>query len=128
MTVMILWGRAADRIGRKPVMCASLFGSAITVSLFGFSKSFRQMIIFRCMAGFFAGSVVYVATALYMASNPLTAFQHCAGDYIRNQFPQNPGHRFQLLLHLRECWHTDGPTDWYCDSPSLSKYTADQQQ
>ena len=58
MTVMIGWGRAADRFGRKPVMVISLCGSAVGVSLFGFSRTIWQMILFRCVAGLFAGTIV----------------------------------------------------------------------
>jgi MFS family permease len=58
MVVMVGWGRAADRVGRKPVLVVSLLGVAISTALFGLAKSIWQMVLFRCMAGVFAGTVV----------------------------------------------------------------------
>ena len=53
---MVLYGRTADRIGRKPVVIFSLTGMGIAISAFGFSKTIWQMVGFRCLGGFFAGS------------------------------------------------------------------------
>jgi MFS family permease len=58
MLVMISWGRAADRFGRKPILVISLVGVALATSIFGLSKAVWQMIVFRCIAGVFAGTVV----------------------------------------------------------------------
>ena len=58
MLLMISWGRAADRIGRKPVLVFSLAGVAVATALFGLSKTIWQLIFFRCLAGVFAGTVV----------------------------------------------------------------------
>lgn len=58
MLVMISWGRAADRFGRKPVLVISLVGVAMATSIFGLGKAIWQMILFRCLAGVFAGTVV----------------------------------------------------------------------
>jgi len=55
---MVLWGRAADRLGRKPVLVFSLVGVGIATALFGMSKTLWQMILFRCIAGIFAGTIV----------------------------------------------------------------------
>lgn len=60
MLLMIFWGRAADRYGRKPVLVLSLAGAAVATALFGLSKTIWQMIVFRCLAGAFAGTVVLV--------------------------------------------------------------------
>ncbi|USP80809.1 uncharacterized protein yc1106_08083 [Curvularia clavata] len=64
MCVMILWGKASDRYGRKPVLVASLFGMAIATALFGLSQSLWQMMLFRCLGGVFAGTVVTVRAML----------------------------------------------------------------
>lgn len=64
MCVMILWGRLADRIGRKPVLVISLYGIAFTTALFGLAQSIWQMILFRCLAGVFAGSIVTIRTMI----------------------------------------------------------------
>jgi len=58
MLVMTPWGRAADHYGRKPVFVFSLFGVTAATTLFGFSKTLWQMILFRCIAGVFAGTIV----------------------------------------------------------------------
>lgn len=64
MVVMVAWGRLADRVGRKPVLVVSLFGVALSTSLFGLAKSIWQMVVFRCAAGVFAGSIVTVRTMI----------------------------------------------------------------
>lgn len=56
MSVMVFYGRAADRIGRKPVLIFSLIGMGVTSSAFGSSKTIWQMVGFRCLGGLFAGS------------------------------------------------------------------------
>ncbi|KAF3056470.1 hypothetical protein GL218_06377 [Daldinia childiae] len=72
MVVMMFWGRAADRWGRKPVLVSSLFGVAISVSLFGLARSIWQMIVLRCLAGIFAGTVVTIRTMIAEHSTPHT--------------------------------------------------------
>lgn len=64
MCVMIFWGRLSDRYGRKPVLVISLWGCAFAVALFGFAKTIWQMILFRCFAGVFAGTVVTIRTMI----------------------------------------------------------------
>jgi MFS family permease len=58
MLLMISWGHAADHYGRKPVLVFSLAGVTAATTLFGFSKTIWQMILFRCIAGVFAGTIV----------------------------------------------------------------------
>ncbi|KAF2121221.1 major facilitator superfamily domain-containing protein [Lophiotrema nucula] len=60
MCVMIFWGKAADRFGRKPVLVVSLVGVTFSTALFGMSQALWQMILFRCLAGVFAGTIVTV--------------------------------------------------------------------
>lgn len=64
MLVMIMWGRAADRFGRKPVLVFSLIGVSIATALFGTAKTIGQMILFRCLAGVFAGTIVTIRTMI----------------------------------------------------------------
>ena len=64
MLLMIFYGRMADRLGRKPVLVFSLLGVSITVSLFGLSRTVSQMVLLRCLAGMFAGSVVTIRVML----------------------------------------------------------------
>lgn len=72
MLVMISWGRAADRFGRRPVMIISNFGVAMGSILFGFSSTVWQMVLFRCCAGFFAGSMVTIRALFSENSTPKT--------------------------------------------------------
>ncbi|KAF2787241.1 MFS general substrate transporter [Melanomma pulvis-pyrius CBS 109.77] len=60
MCVMIFWGKASDRFGRKPILALSLYGIMVATALFGMSKTLGQMILFRCTAGVFAGTLVTV--------------------------------------------------------------------
>lgn len=64
MLVMIFWGRLADRYGRKPTLCISLFGVAFATALFGLAQTLWQMVIFRCIAGIFAGTIVNIRTMI----------------------------------------------------------------
>ncbi|KAH9882846.1 hypothetical protein J1614_000212 [Plenodomus biglobosus] len=72
MCVMILWGRASDRFGRKPVLVLSLLGMSAATTLFGMSSNLWQMIVFRCIAGVFAGTVVTVRAMLSEISTKQT--------------------------------------------------------
>ena len=61
---LLLWGRMADKLGRKPAMVTSLIGMAICPMLFGMSKSLTEMIVYRCLAGCFTGSTLVVRTMI----------------------------------------------------------------
>ncbi|KAF1344260.1 major facilitator superfamily transporter [Delphinella strobiligena] len=81
MVLMIPWGRAADRFGRKPILTSSLFGIGITVCFFGLSKAIWQMVLFRCLAGCFSGTVVTVRAMITEHSTQKTqarAFSYLA--------------------------------------------------
>ncbi|KAH8816962.1 MFS transporter [Xylogone sp. PMI_703] len=75
MLLMLSWGRAADRFGRKPILVISLVGCAIATAMFGFSKTIWQMILFRCFAGIFAGTVVTVRAMISENSTRKTQAQ-----------------------------------------------------
>lgn len=64
MCVMLGWGRASDRFGRKPVLVFSILGVTIATALFGLSQAIWQMILFRCFAGVFAGTIVTIRTMI----------------------------------------------------------------
>ncbi|KAE9372585.1 MFS general substrate transporter [Stipitochalara longipes BDJ] len=72
MMLMIQWGRVSDRIGRKPVLVFSLIGVAVGTAIFGLSKTIWQMVLFRCCAGVFAGTIVTVRTMISENSTPRT--------------------------------------------------------
>lgn len=52
-----LWGRAADRWGRKPTIIFAVFSALISCLLFGFSQNLPLAIIARAMAGGTNGNV-----------------------------------------------------------------------
>ncbi|KIX97728.1 uncharacterized protein Z520_06506 [Fonsecaea multimorphosa CBS 102226] len=64
MMLMIPWGKAADHFGRKPVLVGSLAGESVAIAIFGMSKKIWQMILFRCFAGVFAGTIVTIRTMI----------------------------------------------------------------
>lgn len=58
MMLMVHWSRASDRFGRKPIMITSLLGISLATGVFGFGRKIWQLIVFRCVAGLFAGTIV----------------------------------------------------------------------
>jgi len=85
--VMIFWGRLSDRYGRKPVLIACSAGVCAMVSLFGTSATLWQMILYRAMAGIFAGS--FVTTRTMISENCTSRTQARAFSYF--QFAGNIG-------------------------------------
>lgn len=64
--------KMSDRFGRKPVLVLSLFGVAISTTLFGMSQNIWQMIVFRGVAGVFSGTIVTVRAMLSELSTKQT--------------------------------------------------------
>lgn len=52
-----LWGRLSDRIGRKPVLTATMAGFAIAWTLFAFAPSLAWLLAARALAGAFGANV-----------------------------------------------------------------------
>ncbi len=52
-----LLGRWSDRIGRRPVLLLSLLGSAVSMTLAGFSVTLLGLLVARSFAGIFGGSI-----------------------------------------------------------------------
>jgi len=57
-----IWGRLSDRVGRKPVMLATILGSAGALALLGISHSLVGLFAGRILGGVF-GANISVATA-----------------------------------------------------------------
>ncbi|OAA39553.1 Major facilitator superfamily transporter [Beauveria brongniartii RCEF 3172] len=72
MAVLIVWGRLADRLGRKRVLVWSLAGMAVGPALFGLASTLPQMIAFRCLAGVFSGSALIIRTMIFDHCTPRT--------------------------------------------------------
>jgi MFS family permease len=53
---MPVWGRLSDRIGRRPVMIASIFFSALTMAALGFALAWSDTIIWLFVARALSGS------------------------------------------------------------------------
>ncbi|RAL67646.1 hypothetical protein DID88_008395 [Monilinia fructigena] len=64
MMLMVHWSRASDRFGRKPIMITSLLGISVATGVFGFGRKIWQLVVFRCVAGLFAGTIVTVRTMI----------------------------------------------------------------
>ncbi|GLB46439.1 MFS transporter [Philodulcilactobacillus myokoensis] len=64
-----IWGRFADRHGRKRMVLQTSLGSAITLGLMGLVTNTWQLVLLRTIQGFFAG-VIPNSTALVAAETP----------------------------------------------------------
>jgi MFS family permease len=51
----IFWGRLSDRIGRKKVLLGGLFGTGLSMLLFGFAKSLPMALVARALGGLLNG-------------------------------------------------------------------------
>ncbi|MBT4934036.1 MAG: MFS transporter [Rhodospirillaceae bacterium] len=51
------WGRASDRIGRRPVLLITLAGASASYVLLGFSNSLWMLFLARALGGFMAGNI-----------------------------------------------------------------------
>ena len=60
----ILWGRASDRFGRKPVILFGMTAMVSTTVLWGFSRSLAWAVISRCLSGASNGNVGLMRTAV----------------------------------------------------------------
>ncbi len=62
-----LWGRLSDRFGRRPVLLATVAGTAVSLLLLGLARSLESLFAARILAGAFAANVsvasAYVADA-----------------------------------------------------------------
>lgn len=64
-----LWGRVSDRRGRRPLLVAGLFASAVSYLLFGVAKSLPLLFLSRMAAGA-AGGTISVAQAYVADTTP----------------------------------------------------------
>ncbi|KAI9870796.1 MAG: hypothetical protein M1830_003795 [Pleopsidium flavum] len=60
----IIWGRASDKFGRKPVILAGMVCTMTTSVLFGFSTSLPWAIVARALAGLGNGTVGIIRTTV----------------------------------------------------------------
>ena len=104
-----LWGRLADRYGRKLMLIRASLGMAVAMSLTGMVQDVYQLVALRLLAGFLggyaSGSFVLVATqspkarsawALGMLSSGIMA-GNLAGPLLGGVLPQHIGIRATFL-------------------------------
>lgn len=64
-----IWGRLADRYGRKPMLVRAMIGGGISVGLMGLTQSALQLTVLRGIQGASSGTVA-AATALVATETP----------------------------------------------------------
>src|SRR5437870_7516435 len=64
-----LWGRLADRYGRKPMLVRAMVGGGVSVGLMGLAQSALQLTVLRGIQGASSGTVA-AATALVATEPP----------------------------------------------------------
>ena len=64
-----IWGRLADRYGRKPMLVRAMLGGGLFVALMGLSQSALQLTVLRGLQGASSGTVA-AATALVATGTP----------------------------------------------------------
>jgi DHA1 family multidrug resistance protein-like MFS transporter len=64
-----IWGRLADRYGRKPMLIRAMIGGGISVGLMGLAQSAQQLTVLRGIQGASSGTVA-AATALVATETP----------------------------------------------------------
>lgn len=51
----IFWGRLSDRVGRKKILLGGLFGTGLSMVLFGFAQSLPMALVARALGGLLNG-------------------------------------------------------------------------
>ncbi|KAJ4359677.1 uncharacterized protein N0V89_000233 [Didymosphaeria variabile] len=60
----IFWGRLSDRIGRKKVLLGGLFGTGLSMLLFGFAQSLPVALFARALGGALNGNIGVLQTTV----------------------------------------------------------------
>ncbi|OAL53920.1 MFS general substrate transporter [Pyrenochaeta sp. DS3sAY3a] len=60
----IFWGRLSDRVGRKKVLLGGLFGTGVSMLLFGFAKTLPMALIARALGGLLNGNIGVLQTTV----------------------------------------------------------------
>ncbi|KAJ3773904.1 major facilitator superfamily domain-containing protein [Lentinula raphanica] len=58
------WARLSDRFGRRPIIIIGTLGVALTTIVFGLASSIPELIVYRCLAGFFGATASVIHTVL----------------------------------------------------------------
>ncbi|KAF2465580.1 MFS general substrate transporter [Lindgomyces ingoldianus] len=60
----VFWGRLSDRIGRKKVLLGGLFGTGLSMLLFGFASNLATALIARALGGLLNGNIGVLQTTV----------------------------------------------------------------
>ncbi|ORY12824.1 major facilitator superfamily domain-containing protein [Clohesyomyces aquaticus] len=60
----VFWGRLSDRIGRKKVLLGGLFGTGLSMLLFGFATNLPMALIARALGGLLNGNIGVLQTTV----------------------------------------------------------------
>lgn len=60
----VQWGKALNRVGRKPILLFGLFGTSLSLLLFGFSTNYYMALMARSLAGCLNGNVAVLRTVI----------------------------------------------------------------
>lgn len=60
----IIWGKLSDKYGRKPVLMMGLFGTGLSMVMFGFSTSLPMALAARALGGALNGNVGVLQTTV----------------------------------------------------------------
>ncbi len=66
------WGRLSDRIGRRPVLLASIVGNTLAYLLWIFAADFTLFLVSRLIAGLMTGNTAAATAAVADVSTPAT--------------------------------------------------------
>lgn len=60
----IMWGRISDKYGRKPVLLMGLFGTGLSMLVFGFAPNLWTALIARALGGLLNGNIGVINTTV----------------------------------------------------------------
>ncbi|KIK53757.1 hypothetical protein GYMLUDRAFT_207175 [Collybiopsis luxurians FD-317 M1] len=58
------WARLSDRFGRRPIIIIGTLGVALMTIVFGLANSIMELLVYRCLAGFFGATASVIHTVL----------------------------------------------------------------
>lgn len=82
----MMWGRVSDRVGRKPVLIIGLFGTLLSMLIFGFAKSFAVALIARAVGGGLNGNIGVIQTTVA----ELVREKEHQREFFSHQYPPTP--------------------------------------
>ncbi|MDR5857231.1 MFS transporter [Caballeronia sp. LZ062] len=107
-----LWGRLADRYGRKQILIRASLGMAITMSMLGIVQSVWQLVAIRFLAGlvggYASGAIVMIATQTPKRRTAWALGTHAAGMMAGNLVGPLVGGLLPGLIGIRSTFFLAG--------------------